>query len=78
MHIEKLGNGLGNGLGDETKEKYFLSKIFNVMKFCVTVGRSLIAWFNSCILGKSGQIVNPIIVKVNPVPHCSICACLCL
>ena len=28
-----------------------------------TVGRVLIAWFNDCVLGKSGQIVNPIIVR---------------
>ena len=39
------------------------------------VGRVLIAWFNDCILGKSGQIVNPIIVTVNPVLYYSIHVC---
>ena len=33
--------------------------------YCRTV---LIAWFNDCILEKSGQIANPIIAKVDPVP----------
>ena len=32
-----------------------------------TVGRFLIAWFNDCVLGKSGQIANPIIVMVDRV-----------
>ena len=36
-----------------------------------TVGRVLIAWFNDCILGKSGQIANPIIAMVDPVPYYS-------
>ena len=43
-----------------------------------TVGRVLIAWFNDCALGKSGQIANPIIVIVNPIPCYSIRARLCL
>ena len=43
-----------------------------------TVGRVLIAWFNDCVLGKSGQIANPIIAMVDPVPYYSIRACLCL
>ena len=30
-----------------------------------TVGRVLIAWFNDCVAGKSGQIANPIIVMVD-------------
>ena len=33
------------------------------------IGRVLIAWFNDCILGKSGQIANPRIAMVNPVPY---------
>ena len=32
----------------------------------------MIAWFNNCILGKSGLIVNPIIAKVYPIPYYSI------
>ena len=43
-----------------------------------TIGTILIAWFNDCILGKSGQIANLIIMIVNPVPYYSIRACLCL
>ena len=43
-----------------------------------TIGRLLIAWFNDCILGKSGKIANPIIVMVNPVLYYSIRARLCL
>ena len=30
-------------------------------------GCFLIVWFSDCVLGKSGQIVNPIIAKVNPI-----------
>ena len=37
--------------------------------YIITVGRSLIAWFNDCDLGKSGQTANPIIVNINPVPY---------
>ena len=37
-----------------------------------TIGRVLIAWFNDCILGKSGQIANLIIAMVDPVPYYSI------
>ena len=44
----------------------------------ITVGRFLIAWFNDCVLGKTGQIVNPIIAMVNPVPYYSIRARSCL
>ena len=33
------------------------------------VGLFLIVWFNDCVLGKSVQIANPIIVKVDPVPY---------
>ena len=29
----------------------------------------LIVWFNDCVLVKSGQIANPIIVMVDPVPY---------
>ena len=43
-----------------------------------TVGQFLITWFNDCVLGKSGQIANPIVAKVNPVPYYSIRAYLCL
>ena len=34
-----------------------------------TIGRFLIVWFNDwqCVLGKSGQITNPIITIVNPI-----------
>ena len=34
-----------------------------------TVGRVLNAWFNDCVLGKSGQSTNPIIAKVDPIPY---------
>ena len=34
-----------------------------------TVGRFLIVWFNDRVLVKSGQIVNPTIVMVDPVPY---------
>ena len=46
-----------------------------IVKYHRTV---LIAWFNDCILGKSGQIANPTIVKVDPVPYYSIRTHLCL
>ena len=39
---------------------------------CNTIGRFLIVWFNDCVLGKSGQIANPIIAMVDPVLYCSI------
>ena len=39
------------------------------------IGRVLIAWFNDYVLGKSGQIMNPIIVKVDPQPYYRIVAC---
>ena len=42
-----------------------------------TVGQFLIAWFNDCVLGKSGQIVNPIICEGQPLPYYSIHACFC-
>ena len=32
-------------------------------------------WFNDCSLGKPGLIVNPIIAKVDSVPHYSIIMC---
>ena len=31
-----------------------------------TLGWFLIEWFDDCVLGKSGQIVNPIIANVAP------------
>ena len=37
-----------------------------------TIGRVLIAWFNDCVLRKSGQIANPIIAMVDPVPYYNI------
>ena len=43
-----------------------------------TVGRVLIACFSDCVLGKLGQIANPIIAMVDPVPYYSIHPCLCL
>ena len=44
-----------------------------------TVGRVLvIAWFNDCVLGRSGRIANPIIAMIDPVPYYSIHARLCL
>ena len=43
-----------------------------------TVGRFLIAWFNNCILVKSGQIANLITAMVDPILYYSIRACLCL
>ena len=36
------------------------------------IGQFLIAWFNDCIFGKSGQIANPIIAKDDPIPYHSI------
>ena len=44
----------------------------------ITVGRVLIVWFNDGILGKSGQIANPIIAMADPVPYYSMRAHLCL
>ena len=38
----------------------------------ITVDLVLIAWFNNCVLVKSGQIANPINAIVDPVPYCSI------
>ena len=34
-----------------------------------TLGQVLIAWFNNSILGKSGQIANPLIAKGLPPYH---------
>ena len=36
------------------------------------VGRVLIAWFNDCVFGLSGQITNLMIAMVNPVPYNSV------
>ena len=36
-------------------------------RFAVTTRQILIAWFNDCVLGKAGQIVNPIVAKANTV-----------
>ena len=38
-----------------------------------TVEWVLIVWFNDSVLGKSGQIANLIIVKVDPLPYYSSC-----
>ena len=38
-----------------------------------TVGRVLNAWFNDCVVGKTGESTNPIIAKVDPVPYSSTC-----
>ena len=46
-------------------ENYWLYSVHCMMGF-------LIAWFNDCVLVKSGQIANPIIAMVNPVLYCSI------
>ena len=43
-----------------------------------TIGRVLIAWFNDCVLGKSGQTANPTIAMIDPVPYYSIHVHLCL
>ena len=43
-----------------------------------TVGKGFNCVVNDCVLGKSDQIVNPIIVMVDLVPYYSICAHLCL
>ena len=40
-----------------------------------TVGRFLVALFNDCVLGKSGQIANPTIVIVDPTLYYSTHAC---
>ena len=37
-----------------------------------TIVRVLIVWFNDCVVGKSGQIANPIIAMVDPIPYYSI------
>ena len=59
-----------------------IPSLYMVKGHCVckqhTVGWVLIAQFNDCVLVKSGQIANPIIVMDDPVPYCSIRACLCL
>ena len=34
-----------------------------------TVGWFLVMWFNNCILGKSGQIVDPLIAEFNPIQY---------
>ena len=34
-----------------------------------TVGGVLNAWFNDCVLDKSGQSTDPIIAMVDPVPY---------
>ena len=38
----------------------------------LTVGQVLNAWFNDCVVGKSGPSTNPIIANVDPVPYNSI------
>ena len=43
---------------------------------CITIGRILIAWFNDCSFGFSGQIANLMIVMVDPIPYNSIHASL--
>ena len=52
--------------------------ILSHIKGANTVGRVLFAWFNDCVLGKSGQIANPIIAMVDPISYYSIRARLCL
>ena len=53
--------------------------LVNVQEFLsITVGLVLIAWFNNYVLVKSGQIANPIIAVVDPVPYCSIRTHFCL
>ena len=47
------------------------------MSFTTTVERVLIAWFNDCVLGRSGQIANPIIAMVDPVLYYSTHTRLC-
>ena len=56
----------------------FLQSCTSCTPVGATYGRVLNAWFNDCVVGKSGQGMNPIIVNVDPVPYNSICACLCL
>ena len=41
-------------------------------KYYITIGHFFIVWFNDCVLGKSGQIENPIIVNVDPLLYYSI------
>ena len=46
-----------------------------------SVGRVLIVWFNDCILGKSGQIANPIIATstlycIIVYAHVYVCECI--
>ena len=55
-----------------------LALLYAYSMYHATIGRVLIAWFNDCILGKLGQITNPIIAMVDPVPYYSIRARLCL
>ena len=46
--------------------------------YTCTIGWVLNALFNDCVLGKSGQIANPMIAKVDPIPYYEIHAHLCL
>ena len=41
--------------------------------FYVVPKAGLIVWFYDCILGKSDQDANPIIAKIDPISHYSIC-----
>ena len=59
-----------------TRYTYNIIRILLKNKIRHTVGRFLIVRFNDCILGKSVQIVNPIITKVDPILYYSIHACL--
>ena len=52
------------------------SNNYNVYGY--TVDLVLSTWFNNYILVKSGQIANPVIAIVDPVPYSSIRARFCL
>ena len=58
--------------GDASTIKDYLSKhLRDVCSYIMlqqeyTIGRILIVWFNDCIVGKSGQITNPIITMATP------------
>ena len=51
----------------QMKSQYLENRKTQV-KMPITIGRILIVWFIDCVLGKSGQIANPIVVMVDPIP----------
>ena len=64
--VAVLGEKATSGESFDALKYDFMLTIF------ITIGRFSITWFNACILDKSGQMVIPIITKVDPIPHYSI------